>query len=248
MNATELNAALQYIDDQYLDIADASPKEIIQMSKRNVKITTRILLIAAVVALLTITAYAADFMNVKSLVSHGGKSYSAYQELQDAMVSAGYKIDAKESFDTGFQFRLVRTRDVIGQDDAGSQVMTYQSISVLYQKDECNVMLNATPDFAEIPESESVATDSREIDGIEVRYKVDHYKFVPDDYELTDADKVWMEQPGNYLTYGSDEVEERDVAFLGWIKNGIRYNFMDSGAKVKPDTLFAMAEELILMK
>ena len=40
-------------------------------------------------------------------------------------------------------------------------------------------------------------------------------------------------------------MKDTDVAFLCWQKDGIRYSFMDSGAKVTPQTLFAMAKELM---
>ena len=35
------------------------------------------------------------------------------------------------------------------------------------------------------------------------------------------------------------------MAFACWEKDGIRYSIMDSGAKVSPQVLFAMAAELM---
>ena len=87
---------------------------------------------------------------------------------------------------------------------------------------------------------------TRMVGEVQVEYRLDHYKFVPEDYELTPEDKAMLEQPGYYLSYGSDTVIEQDNHSLGWVKDGISYHILDSGAKENPDTLFAMAEELIL--
>ena len=68
---------------------------------------------------------------------------------------------------------------------------------------------------------------------------------LPND-ELTTEDKVMLEQPGYYLSYGADTVIEQDNHSLTWVKDGVNYHILDSGAKEIPDTLFTMAEELIL--
>ena len=57
MRATDLNRALNYVDDAYLLEADIPDKEIKTM--KNKKRTFRILVAAAMISLLTVTAYAA---------------------------------------------------------------------------------------------------------------------------------------------------------------------------------------------
>ena len=87
---------------------------------------------------------------------------------------------------------------------------------------------------------------TRMIGEVQVDYRLDHYKFVPVDYELTPEDEAMLQQPGYFMSYGSDTVIEQDNHSLTWVKDGIDYSILDSGAKENPDTLFAMAEELIL--
>lgn len=213
------------------------------------KTITRIFLIAAVVAMLAITAYAADLLHVKSLLSGHSESYSAYSDVKKAMRQAGMKADVQESFDSGFKFTLVRVGDTDALDENGSKLFTYKELSVHYQNEEgVWLTLCANPDLEGIPETKHAGGRTREIGGVTATYWQDHYKLVPEDYEPTEADKVWMEQPGNFLSYGSDEVQERTPGFLAWKKDGIRYFFMDSTGRVSADTLFAMAEELILGK
>ena len=68
-----------------------------------------------------------------------------------------------------------------------------------------------------------------------------------DDAYLMEADtpyKVIETESNNYVTYGSDTVQERDVAFLCWTEDGICYSLLDQNI-LNPDTLFAMAGDLI---
>lgn len=244
MNAEELNAAMQYIEDRYLTLADAPQKEIVQMSKK--KAISRIFLIAAAAAMLVVTAYAADFLQIRTLIMSSDRTYSSYTELDAAMDRAGFQIDAKESFASGFTFRSADVLDTDAADEAGRTVLSTREISVSYADETgCSLSLKAAPHREELPQSEHAQGQSRELAGVSAVYYQDHYRFVPGDYEPTEEDTVWLEQPGNYLSCGSDKAEETDIAFLCWEKDGIDYFFMDIGAQVSPDTLFAMAEELI---
>ena len=77
-----------------------------------------------------------------------------------------------------------------------------------------------------------------------MEYRQDHYKFVPEDYQLTAQDEAWTKQPGNHISYGSERVEEKTVSFLSWEKDGVCYLLMDMGGTVAPADLYAMAAEL----
>lgn len=244
MNAHILNSAMGFIDDEFLAIADAPKKEILQMSKK--KNITRIFVIAAVVAMLAVTAYAADFLHIQSLVSSGDTVYSTYQQVGKAKKQAGLQGVIPENFANGYQFERVTVKNVDAYDENNHKAFTYKSLSVFYRNSNGQrLYLSINPELAALPESEHRDALCREIGGISVRYVHDHYKFVPEDYEPTEQDKLWMAQPGNYLSYGSDEVEESTMAFLGWSQDGARYDIMDVGGGVEPDTLFSMAEEII---
>lgn len=245
MTVKELNAAMEYIDDVYLDLADAPQKEIIQMMKT--KNMTRIFLIAAVIAMLAVTAYASGLFQVTVLTTGTSNSYSDFSQVEKAMNEAGFRADFRESFASGFTFELIRVQDTDGLDEDGSKVLSYKEMSAFYRnEDGMRVVLCAGPKMDEVPETKHAEGLSREVGGITATYWLDHYKMVPDDYEPTEADKIWMEQPGNFISYGSDEVTEETPGFLGWEKDNVHYFFMDFSGKISADTLFSMAEELIL--
>lgn len=202
---------------------------------------------AAVLAVLTVTAYAADFMNIQSLVN--GRKYEHYSSVTEAdraMKSAGFRADIAEAFDNGYTLSTIDVQDTEARDENDRTVLTYNEIVMTYQNDGGRrLILFARPELAELPQTEDTFSDTRTIGGVMVNYKLDHYKFVPEDYEPTEEDRLWMAQPGNYLSYGADEVFCKDVAFLLWTRENVRYSLMDNGAKETQDNLFAMARQLI---
>ena len=233
--------AMADIDETYIREAAQPPK----MRKR--KLPWKILVAAALIPLLTVTAFAADVLNIRTLVS-GMTHYtsSQYADMDKIMDKAGFQMDVKESFSSGFSFEKAYVEDTRGLDENDREVLKYKEVQVNYRNaDGIRLCLFAHPDIEEITDSESPVAQTAQIGGVTVSYQLDHYKFVPPDYQLSEAEKQWEAIPGNYISYGSEAVKDTDVAFLCWEKVGVRYTIMDSGAKVTPQTLFAMAKELM---
>jgi hypothetical protein len=87
--------------------------------------------------------------------------------------------------------------------------------------------------------------DIRQIGEISVSYHVDHYKFVPQDYVLTPEDKEKQAGPHFYISYGADQVEEKDYTDLGWQDNGLDYSISLFDTDLSEDELYQMVEEMI---
>ena len=233
--------AMADIDETYVREAEKAP------TARKRKLPWKMLVAAALIPLLTITAYASDVLNIRTLVS-GMTHYtsSQFEDMDKVMEKAGFEMDVKESFSSGFTFEKAYVEDTRGLDENDREVLKYREVQVNYRNaDGIRLCLFAHPDMEELTDSESPVAQSAQIGGVTVSYYLDHYKFVPVNYELTDAEKQWQEIPGNYISYGTDAVEDTDVGFACWEKDGVRYSIMDSGAKVSPQTLFAMAAELM---
>lgn len=209
------------------------------------KIITRACAIAAIVALLATTVYAADALNIKTLLS--GSRGKLYKTVELAEEKAGFEIDAKDSFSNGYSFAGARVQEVKGLDKDDRVRLTYNEITQeLHNPSGERLLLTAYQYQESIPASNLPPQQTKKWGDTLVQYRVDHYKFVPPDYTQTEADKLWVQQPGNFLSYGSDTVQEEDVAFLIWEKDGICYHIMDHDADEGADSLFSMAEELIL--
>ena len=91
--------------------------------------------VLAAVLILTTTAYAADFMNIKSLVTTGGKEYhsESYKDMGKAMKQAGFEITAPESFENGYAFRNVRVGETGAYDEHDKELFTYKDLVVYYK-------------------------------------------------------------------------------------------------------------------
>ena len=233
--------AMADIDETYVREAEKVP------TARKRKLPWKMLVAAALIPLLTITAYASDALNIRTLVS-GMTHYtsSQFSDMDKIMDKAGFQMDVKETFHNGFTFDKVYVEDTRGLDENDREVLKYREVQVNYRNaDGVRLCLFAHPDIEEITDSESPVAQTAQIGGVTVSYYRDHYKFVPANYALSEAEKQWEAIPGNYISYGSDAVEESDVCFACWEKDGLDYTIMDSGAKVSPQTLFAMAAELM---
>ena len=123
--------------------------------------------------------------------------------------------------------------------------MSFRELTAYYRNDNGQqVSLRMQPNLAE-EEDTRTPTATKTVGGVTLNYYVDHYKFVPDGYEPSEEEQQWMQQPGNYLSYGSDEVVESAFAFLNWKTAENDFSIADMTAAINPDVLFAMAEEII---
>ena len=244
MKATDLNQALNFVADEYLAEADTPEKETLTMKNR--KKTLRILIAAALISLLSLTAYAADALHIHTLESGSTKSYKTYSDMGKAIAKTGLDVQIPEQFQNGFRFQRVTVQEVKGRDENEKKVLTFLELDVYYENSlGQQLILCAYPNWEEIQATESLPSARRTIEEIELNYYLDHYQFVPEDYELSEEEKAWEQQPGHYISRGSKAVENHDVAFLCWENGDVSYFFMDRNAAVSADTLFSMAGEMI---
>jgi len=245
MKATDLANALNEIDDAYLAELDTSEKELITMKNRR-KIS-HILIAAAVICLLTVTAFAAEQVRIHSFQSQNQEYLESFGELQKAVKKMGLPVSLPEQFENGFRFERVRTGEVVGGDDDGNRVLTFSDLAVFYKNDLGQQMhlyvhptLNILP-----PEEEREPIASKTVAGITLNYYIDYYKFVPDGYEFSEEVQEWILQPGHYVSYGSDTMVEESYAFVSWTIDDIDFSLTDRSDSLDSNALFAMAEEII---
>lgn len=213
-----------------------------------VKLMKRAVIIAAVILLLATTAYATGLVQIKSLVS--GRNYGNFQEYSQigkAMKLAEFRIDSVETFANGYTFALARVEDTEAWDENDNVQFHYSELNIHYRNPAGNTLYLCTRKVRDdLPESRNADVESRTYGDITAYLSVTHYKMVPPDYQLTAEDEANLKLPNYEISYGSDSVEETDMAFVNWEKNGINYGLMDMRYHENADTLFSMAEELIL--
>lgn len=209
------------------------------------QVMKKVCIAAAMVTVLITTASASGELNIKTLIS--GRTSGTYKTVAQAEKKAGFEMDDVDQFSNGYAFAGARMEETKALDDKDKVRLTYNEISVeLKNTAGKRLKLIAHEDQEGIEASDVPADQIRQIGDITLEYRLHHYKFVPGDYEQTDEDKRWLQKPGNFMSYGSENgISETDVAFLNWEKEGICYILMDSDGSEAADSLFAMAEELI---
>ena len=207
--------------------------------------TLRIALFAAAICVLFITSAYAISGTVRGTATHFMKDTGTYDTLEAEKI-AGYPITAPERFKNGYQFKTLSVGGEAAYGEDNEILKEYYSIKVEYERDGKNdLSLNLSP-VLELPTERArpEPNETGEIDGIEVRFSRDHFKFVPEDYEKTEEDLAAEEAGHYYVSFGADEIMEYDYTFAGVVLGDVEYTLFDRSGRDSA-FLFPMAEEII---
>ena len=245
MNARDLNQALNHVDEGYLLELDTFDKE--QTTMKTHKKPFRILALAAAIALLSVTAYAADFLGIRSLETAGqGTHYRSYAQIQKALSQANLSVDLPETLPEGYTFREADVNTIRGKDENGHTALTYRELTATYaEKSGSQLYLAIYLSQEALSTSNSIPSETRTTGGVTLSYYQDLYRLVPDNYQPTPEDEAWSQQPNHYISYGSSSIQEQTMAFLTWQENGTSYTLYELDTTIPADTLFSIAETLL---
>lgn len=176
--------------------------------------------------------------------ANGEKDFTKLEKLEN---EAGFNIKALENYENGYTFSQMVICDMADYDENDNEVAKYKGISIEYEKEgEAGLTIDAEEEIHVHHEDEREPDDTLTINGIEVKYFVDTYKWVPEDYELTAEDEANMERNDYFISYGTDDVSENQVSYVIWVQDGVQYIINNIYGKTEPDVLFRMAQELIM--
>ena len=181
---------------------------------------------------------------VSSSLAIGEKDFTKLGELE---AEAGFSVKAIEQFQNGYQFSDMTITNNTGYDENGNAMTHYKGIDFTYKKEgEDSLSLNTEQEINMQADTEQNPDEVKIIEGIEVKYYLSTYKWVPVDYELTEEDKKNMEKDNYFISDGASEISENLVSGVSWVQDGIYYHIGNVHGKTEPEVLFQMAEELIL--
>lgn len=216
----------------------------------NRKFFSTLLVAAILISLFTVTAYAI-YWSLRGTATHSmpetGK-YTSLSELPEVERTVRYPITVPDSFSNGYTFSQLRVDGMADYDDSGEMLREYYEVNVTYTKlNASNLWLNIAP-VHEASEDHSVqGADIRQIGGIHVRFRLDTYKFVPDDYEKTKEDMAAETGGRFFVSYGADEISVIEIASVSFDMNNARYTLMVYDATSDDlEMLEQMAGELIV--
>ena len=155
-----------------------------------------------------------------------------------------------EFFSNGYAFTSLRVDGQAVYGENNEVLEEYYVIRAIYAKEnEPELVLELCPVVEQEGGEEGdvlLPTDQNTIDGVTVDLNYDHYKVVPEDYEKTPDDLAREASGHYYVTFGSDTIKEYDIAFAGFVVDGVVYTLMDMEAdQASMDMLLLMAQEII---
>ena len=228
----------------------SSPGEETQTVKQARK-PIRILIIAAILTVLMVgSAYALSGIpaSTGSHYMHGEGEYGSFEAIKKVEKTVGYPVVAVEEFSNGYVFDRVHVGGEAVFDENNEVLEEYYGVMLIYSRpDAPDLTVNLSPVLElEGGQEPPEPTEERELDDITLRLSLDHYKFVPPDYEKTEEDCKNEAAGHYYISFGTDEIEEYDYAFADFTLDKVQYIIMDTHANPDSfDTMAQMAAELI---
>ena len=250
MRRETITLMLNGLADEYISEAAAfcpasiqeSPERIVPMKKKKI---VSFVLAAALILALGATAYA--IFGFRSVGTHEMPEtgvYTSLSELKQVEKTVGYAVTAPERFSNGYSFSLLTVKGEAVYDENFEVEKEFYGVHVDYTKDG---LPNRYLDLSPILGTDQLEpTELRVINGASVRLNLDHYKIVPENYQETDEDRAREAGGHYYLSYGSEDIMEFDMASACFEINGVEYILSDMAATEGTlNELAQMATELI---
>ena len=255
MNREQAFETLSGLDDRFIAEAiryapaDAvkSPERIVQVKKRKF---FAVALAAALILALGAAAYALSGIPRFTGTHRMPKTaeHDTLEKLSKIEKDVGYPVTAPTQFSNGYDFSKLSVDGEAVYGDGNEVLKEYYGVHVTYTKaGKPDIILNLSPVLeleggSEAPEP----SERRTVDGATVNLSLDHYKVVPEDYEETEDDLACKAAGHYYISWGSDEIMEYDMAFAGFVMDGVNYTIMDMYAsETSLDTLTQMTKEIL---
>lgn len=172
---------------------------------------------------------------------------TAIDNYSEAVLKAeelGSKIIIPEKFTNGYRFDSANEDGREALDENGNVIGKCKDFSAFYVKENMPDIYMSIDQILEEDE-ENYAIESRMMEGYQVYFNQATYKFVPEDYELTEEDEKNMNDPHYEISYGSDQVEILNYSGISFVKDDKHYSMFSWDSNLTNDEWYAMAEELL---
>ncbi len=255
MKRESISLALNELDERHISdtavfapkAGQGSPERIVRMNKKRI---ITFALAAVLILALGITAYAGSG-RLRAIGTHAMPKtgeYTGLSELPKIEKDVGFPMTVPEGFSNGYRFSKLEVKGEAVYGENNEVLTEYYTVHALYARPgSAEIRLVLGPVF-ELPDTPAAPEpgERRTVDGVTVNLSRDHYKVVPEDYEKTEDDLAREADGHYYISFGSDEIEEYELAFAGFRLDGVEYTLMDMAANGDSlEVLVQMAEEII---
>ena len=166
-------------------------------------------------------------------------------QTQQHMEQAGVAFTLPESIG-GFTFSYGYDADTLAESAAGEREQV-KEVNAEYEKDGVTLDFSAHTAYTVFDdEDDPYAPDAeRDVNGVTLAFRDTAYLFVPPDYQPTDEEKQ-QERAGELaISYGSDEVENRQFQSVSWRQDGVEYSLYGFDTGLDSEEMLSMAAELV---
>lgn len=194
-------------------------------------------MVAAVAAIcaLSVTCYAAGQLG--SVVSSSSPDIETFAKLEKAEKKLGFDAKYVETFANGMTFQYGGTGETQGQDEDGNPMgETYKTMTVSYADEsgnKVNLLIDGGSPYADA--------------GMEMTegYSSDTFLFLPNEDALTEEYKAMEEAGEIYISYGTEDVEWKEMENYSWEDGGVYYALVASDCGFGEEAMAAMAAEIM---
>ena len=205
----------------------------------------RIAAVAAVAAIAVTGAFAAGGLG--GIFSHGWSGQRLSLEQTQAHLSdAGAALTLPDKIGD-YTFSYGSDVDTTAQNDMGATEKIAE-VDATYTKDGVELNLSAHKSYTVFSEDEMenpIPAVTAEVNGVTLTYRDAHYRFVPPDYEESDEEKQQERDGSLVISYGSDEVEDKNFRSVLWERDGVTYLLSGFDTGLDAQAMFDLAAELI---
>lgn len=207
----------------------------------------KIVVIAAAVCVFgSITAIAAGRIAGISSQSSWKEAVYGYEKIQK--MNQNLKMGAKipEKLANGYAADSSKPVHNEAKDAEGNAVETYTSLDIVYKK-------NGMPDLYVDAGRQMWPADegfdrTYEHNGTAIGYINTHMRLVPPDYKPSAEEQAQVAAGTLELSYGSDQVEDKQAVTVAWAQDGIQYLITAFDPTMTAEEFAQMAGEFIDMK
>lgn len=221
---------------------DNLEKERIKMKKLQVK---KSILIAAAAALLIGTVSFASTGVVRTITgsSSSKPDYNSVPAEEQLVKKMGVSPKILEKFSNGYEFADGNDSRNAVKEEGNKKIADFNSIMCRYKNNEDEILLSADAEPEAHDEEMNPVTQT--YCGVDIRYNSYTGKYVPEDYELTEQDKIDEANGDVVFSYGTDEVMIMQIQGVSWEQDGIYYGITAMDSPLGEQDLIDMSKEII---
>ena len=182
----------------------------------------------------------------KSWIGHTNLKYKTFPSQERIFKDLGFVPKYTESLPGGFEYANGGIGESKLSDDDGSILTKTKDVDLGYKRKNGKSTLNLSitqveEKFLDREESQLVG----DLNGINLYYYQQDYKFVPADYELTEEDIRKMEAGELEISYGASDISLSNIQGLSWYEDGLQYMIMGGNFGFTVEEMIDMATHII---